>query len=114
MFLPLSMVAELVPLLDEVIARASTWPRSGLGCPQCGRTLHLAHYQGVEIDLCQHCHAVWLDGGETDRFALARTREEIKEGVLVEGMTQAPNALSGANLSKTLDWLGDAFGALLS
>jgi Zn-finger nucleic acid-binding protein len=119
MFLPLSMAPELVPLLDEVLMRAEQWPRSNLGCPQCGRSMHVAHHQGIEIDLCRHCHAVWLDKGEMDKIALQRARQEAKEEAQAEVTAQAPDVFSGVDwgsvdLGGALDWLGEALGGLLS
>jgi len=81
--------------------------------------MHVAHYEGIEIDLCRHCHAVWLDQGELDGIQLKRTREEIKEEAQAEGVAQGGDALSGIDvsgidLSGALEWLGNALGGLLS
>lgn len=123
-FLSLPLLPELVPLFDAIAQRAADWPRSGIGCPQCGRAMHLAHHDGIELDLCRHCHAVWLDRGEADRFAWRRVRQEIGEEIKAEAVGQTQGALSGADLSgidpsgidpsAALDWLGEALNAHLS
>jgi len=114
MFLPLSMRLELAALQDQIALRAAEWPRSNIGCPQCGRTLHLAHYQGVEIDLCLHCRAVWLDKGEADKIDMKQTIKYAKDDVKWSIATQeALDGFSGMHVGGALDWLGDALGALL-
>lgn len=102
MFLPLSKRPELAPLLDQIAARASECARLNMACPQCERTLHLTHYQGVEIDLCLHCRSVWLDKGEADKINTKQTLREAKEEIKWNIGTQ-----------HALDWLGDALGAIL-
>lgn len=37
-------------------------------CPKCGRNLTTASHLGVEIDVCNHCHGMWLDAGELERL----------------------------------------------
>ncbi|MGF1546712.1 MAG: zf-TFIIB domain-containing protein [Thiotrichales bacterium] len=113
MFLPLALTPELRPLLDQIIRQASDWPRSSLACPQCGRSMHVAHYDAVEIDLCRHCQAVWLDKGEVDRVT-TRLNDEAQEQAKDEATHAAVDELSRGDLAGTLDWLGDALGALLS
>ena len=46
-------------------------------CPSCGETMLLLRYgdTAVEVDHCEPCHGLWLDGQELERIvaALART-----------------------------------------
>lgn len=118
-FLPLSMTPELLPVLEQVVEYSAAWPRSSLCCPQCGGMMHVAHHEGIEIDLCRDCRAVWLDEGELGAIHSARMREEMKEEAQTEGLSQgydtlAGNKGSGFDVSDALDWLGEALGGLLS
>jgi Zn-finger nucleic acid-binding protein len=58
-------------------------------CPDCGASLIILEYQGVEIDYCVDCHGSWLDAGELelifeldgipmDRFAETLRRAQVK------------------------------------
>ncbi|MEM7273186.1 MAG: zf-TFIIB domain-containing protein [Actinomycetota bacterium] len=42
-----------------------------MNCPMCiDQTLVAHHRAGIEIDMCPHCHGIWLDRGELERLAL--------------------------------------------
>jgi len=77
--LPLALTPELLPLLDRIIRQVADWPHSSLSCPRCGRPMHVAHFDGVEIDLCRHCRSVWLDKGEADGITASRPKDEAQE-----------------------------------
>ncbi len=55
-------------------SRASASPKdkeqqTKLPCPQCHDKLLTAHvHEGIEVDSCTTCHALWLDKGELDTF----------------------------------------------
>lgn len=48
--------------LDEKLAALAV--SDGLACPDGHGPMVAFDYQGVEIDICPHCHGVWLDHGE--------------------------------------------------
>lgn len=74
--------------------------------------MHLTHHEGVEIDVCRHCQAVWLDRGEIESI---ESRQTAKDEAAAEGIAQGQEAIrSKDGLSDALDWLGDAVGGLLS
>lgn len=35
-------------------------------CPKDGSDLHSEAFHGVQIDRCDECHGIWLDGGEIE------------------------------------------------
>ena len=35
-------------------------------CPSCKTALRIVHEEGIEIDVCDSCHGVWLDPGELE------------------------------------------------
>lgn len=35
-----------------------------MNCPRCKLALQKAEYEGVTVDLCDHCWGIWLDQGE--------------------------------------------------
>ena len=39
-----------------------------LSCPDCGNTLTVERYSGVEIEDCGKCGGIWLDAGELKRL----------------------------------------------
>lgn len=111
------MMPALVPLLDEIIVRAAAWPRSALTCPQCGRSLYVAQHAGLEIDLCRHCHAVWLDGGEVDRLAGQALRAQLKEEAEAEiGATlfERLGPVGKDDLARVVEQLAEALGQWVS
>lgn len=116
-FVALATTPTLKHLTQQLIERAADWPRSSTGCPQCHGVMHLTLHEGIEIDVCRHCRAVWLDTGEMESFDQSCQTE--KEHPDADGMAQREDAArkndgSGSELSDALDWLGDALGGLLS
>jgi uncharacterized protein len=62
-----------------------------LTCPRCEPARHLGKVQSqrdrkVVLDVCAHCHGVWLDGGEL---------EAIQEKGLVSAVVDAVRFLMG-------------------
>ena len=42
-------------------------------CPKCGKVMEkkaAPKGAGVKMDVCAHCHGVWLDGSEIDRLEM--------------------------------------------
>lgn len=108
LLLPLEMVPELVPVLPQIRNMKAEWPRSSMGCPSCGRTMHLVLHEGIEIDLCHYCTLVWLDHGEIEKL---RERKEQDESTN-QDIDSEGDAL-GNSSSDVLDWLGEAIGEAL-
>ncbi|OGL47028.1 MAG: hypothetical protein A2161_17560 [Candidatus Schekmanbacteria bacterium RBG_13_48_7] len=46
-------------------------------CPKCGHDLEERKLDEVKIDICTHCHGIWLDKGELELL-------RKKEGFLVQ------------------------------
>lgn len=114
--LPLAMAHDVAPLRQEILRRAESWPRSSFGCPLCGRAMHQAWHDGVEIDLCCHCEVVWLDRDEINRVSPCRqptAKDQAREEAEAQAVDTGLDALNG-NEAGVLDWLGDALGSLLS
>ncbi len=42
-------------------------------CPKCGMELVEIAYQGIKIDKCTSCAGIWLDAGELEQVADAKT-----------------------------------------
>lgn len=54
-------------------------------CPLCDKEMELQQYEGVEIDVCNACGGVWLDGDELGKIIKTEietfTPEKIKEAI---------------------------------
>jgi len=61
-------------------------------CPNDGATMLMLRYQGIVIDICPACHAVWLDEGELATIRTVVTRRRLE--LVVEG--RAPSRLGTA------------------
>lgn len=50
--------------------RPATHParRGPISCTTCAEDMEIVNVDGVEIDVCPHCAAVWLDRGELERL----------------------------------------------
>jgi len=48
------------------------------GCPACRSKMRALLVRGVDIDLCFHCAALWLDDGELERLSGGRYRSTIR------------------------------------
>lgn len=48
---------------------------SELDCPKCDGKLVESDFHGINIDVCNKCHGVWLDAGE-----LAQLTDKDKSG----------------------------------
>ena len=106
----------MAPLAAAAHHSASQWPQAQGACPKCRRSLHLSHYQGVEIDICPHCRALWLDGGELQKIKRRQLVLEFKDQAAGEainqGMLNGGSALAQGGAGRLLDWVADALGAV--
>ena len=73
-------------VVERVVGAAPHWPARSettatpLACPDDGRLLRAVDADGIELDLCPHCHGLWLDRGElSDIIARRRGREAAEE-----------------------------------
>jgi Zn-finger nucleic acid-binding protein len=85
---------------EERVATIEYSPReSGLACPKCDQPMRTFNYRayGLELDVCQHQHGFWLDGGED-----GRVRDIIEERI--KGLQRAANA--EASWDRFLDGIG--------
>ena len=48
------------------------------GCPACHSKMRALLVRGVDIDLCFHCAALWLDDGEIERLSAGRYRSMLR------------------------------------
>lgn len=58
-------------LLDKMKAKidGGEAKNAELQCPRCDGTLYETTYEGITIDVCNHCTGVWLDAGELAQVA---------------------------------------------
>ena len=113
--LPLGMVPELVPVLPQIRHMKAEWPRSSMGCPCCGRTMHLVLHDGIEIDLCHYCTVVWLDHGEIEKLRERRDLDDTTDQAESEPQDiDIEGDALGDSSSDVLDWLGEAIGTVVS
>ncbi len=64
-------------------------PAKTRNCPSCSCQLAPRWLHGIEIDVCQQCHGVWLDAGEL-RAIIASHRQRNETGPAA-GLKAAPN-----------------------
>jgi len=96
-----SLVPDLAEL-PEPIHR-----QTAIGCPGCSfQMIHRIH-DGIQIDLCPDCKAVWLDPGEIAHIASAYREKETNRRAELQRSTRRQDAadssvnlaLDGINLS---------------
>ena len=47
-------------------------------CPKCDVPLFILHFKDVEVDYCERCRGLWLDGGELEAlFGLTRSDDPL-------------------------------------
>lgn len=64
-------------LLEKPAKETNAKNRGARACPQCGTIMKVVDYEwdaNIEIDVCQACSLIWLDGGE-----LAQIHEHLKQ-----------------------------------
>ena len=40
-----------------------------MDCPKCNSAMQAMEFQGIEVDRCSSCMAIWFDAGESDWLA---------------------------------------------
>ena len=117
--------------------RIAALPESGVACPRDASTLRRLEHNGVELDLCAECGALWLDSGELDKIktlgkgkrrAAAGAAAAVAGAAAATAIASQPQAQSvvasvahgvgevvaeGA-IDIALEFVGDAVGALIS
>lgn len=79
-WLPGAVVAKVVGSAPRWPARADT-RATELFCPDDGTHLRSFDADGIELDLCPHCHGLWLDRGELERIVRRARREAAADEV---------------------------------
>jgi Zn-finger nucleic acid-binding protein len=69
-------------------------------CPDCGKTMEKYGYMGlgaIQIDRCEHCSLVWLDGDELQNMVLALAKSNYRsEGAYRREKDQSIDLTTGA------------------
>lgn len=82
LWLPGAVVAKVVGASPRWPARSDT-RATELLCPDDGTHLRAVDAGGIELDLCPHCHGLWLDRGELEdilrRARLDAAADEIED-----------------------------------
>lgn len=81
-WLPGAVVAKVVGASPRWPARSET-QATELLCPDDGTHLRAVDADGIELDLCPHCHGVWLDRGELADI-LRRARADARDDEISE------------------------------
>lgn len=51
-----------------------------MDCPRCKTPLTARVRDSIEVDICEKCHGVWLDGGEINKvFEAERERSDAEK-----------------------------------
>lgn len=75
-------------IVSRVVGEAPRWPQradtsaTDLRCPDDGTQLRAVDADGIELDLCPHCHGLWLDRDELAH--IVRRKQQVQPGELVE------------------------------
>ncbi|CAN5800848.1 hypothetical protein BH23GEM9_BH23GEM9_16460 [soil metagenome] len=97
-----------VPLARDASACAACGADNTLDCPECLRPMAAETHDGVRLDVCRHCRAVWFDRHELEtiwRFELAAATERR--------LTAGGNAAEEGSVTvlEVLVWSPDLLGA---
>ncbi len=72
---------------------------SGRRCPRCGEARELLSitFDGVSVDVCEHCEGAWFDAGELEHV-VQDVRAQAKSGrwspeAVLDGGTKSPSPL---------------------
>ncbi|MGD2114093.1 MAG: zf-TFIIB domain-containing protein [Acidobacteriota bacterium] len=95
----------------------ATFEDGSAPCSCSDATMVTVNRQGVAVDVCPRCKAVWFDAGELQRMvARARRQSAESDGSAPPGLLLKP---SGGTVSSwggwlALDLLGELLGAILT
>lgn len=92
--------------VEEIITRVGRELPANLNCPDCQSRMKALEVQNCEIDICPHCHAIWLDRDEVLR--IATYFKETSAVLRAEQFRQKDQSTHGGYL------FGDALMDLLS
>jgi|GEM_PF-1966929 len=81
-------------------------------CPKCNFLMLRREQQGVQIDLCPDCKAVWLDGGEIVHIGQASRRNLKKSQKARAEQGHSPAAMLSPG--RELDFSGTSSEGILS
>ena len=71
--------------LESLFAFMSAQVEDPIDCAACGAAMDQLQYEGIEIDRCPECAAIWIDGherGEFARVASDAAREQSREEII--------------------------------
>ena len=117
--------------------RVAALPESGVACPREASTMRRLDHNGVELDLCAECGALWFDPGELDKIkALGKGKRRAAAGAAaavagaaaataIASQPQAQSLVSSVAqgvgevvaegaIDLAIEFVGDAVGALVS
>ncbi len=81
-------------------ARVAALPQSKVACPRDGKPMRALEHNGVELDMCAACGALWFDAGELEKVTERKSRAgrnvavaaAVVGGVAVAGVAVAAAA----------------------
>ena len=53
-------------MIDSAVMKAANYIAMIPVCPKCDVGLFILRFKSVELDYCERCRGVWLDGGELE------------------------------------------------
>lgn len=84
-----------VPDLDKRLADAP----DTVGCPKCQQAMKELHWtrdRDLEVDYCQGCSGVWLDGGEISEARDMAQQQDLKQLRLMRHLWELRRSVRGA------------------
>lgn len=57
-----------MPLLNPAEMDAIKVKEEARICPECGKTMEKVYFNGIVVDKCSDCNAVWFDNGELSKY----------------------------------------------
>ncbi len=79
-------------------------PGAPLVCPRCAGTMEtVATGQGVEIDQCLECGAIWLDAGELEQIVAEKEPAEVEAPTMTELRARMREIVPSEGAVKYLD-----------
>ena len=61
-------------------------------CPHCNITLTETGYEGIDVDVCDGCGGIWLDGGELEEILKRREKKFSKSEIAAAKPTGKPSS----------------------